>query len=173
VGAKRNYQREIANYHCELATTERVHGRNEDAHAQLALAPGSQPQVRAREPADAASGSRTTGRHAEALEAWKAIESQDPHTWASPPTAMVESYKALGRLGEGSRSCAACSTAIRASTCSTSSTRRAPSTRATKHAWRLVRDEVRRNPTLVGPRPHDRRGAGARAPPSGARTCSS
>jgi lipopolysaccharide biosynthesis regulator YciM len=35
VSAKRDYQKEIANYYCELATTEYVHGRREQAHTYL------------------------------------------------------------------------------------------------------------------------------------------
>ena len=33
--AKRNYQKEIANYHCELAITEQIHGRHAAAHELL------------------------------------------------------------------------------------------------------------------------------------------
>ena len=49
-----------------------------------------------------------------------------------------------------SRCCAGCSTAIPGSTCSTSSTRSTAEQEGDEAAWRLVRDEVRRNPTLVG-----------------------
>src|SRR5204862_4008939 len=71
--AKRNYQREIANYHCELATTERVHGRNDTAQAQLARAlEANRKCVRA----NLLRGEWLAhdGRHDEALEAWKSIE---------------------------------------------------------------------------------------------------
>jgi len=57
------------------------------------------------------------GRHEEAIEAWKAIESQDPAYLGLAADGMVESYKALGRSDEGWRSCADCSIAILGSTC--------------------------------------------------------
>jgi pentatricopeptide repeat protein len=49
----------------------------------------------------AASGCARAGRHDEAIDAWKAIERQDPQYFGLVAEGMLESYKALGRLGEG------------------------------------------------------------------------
>src|SRR6187455_1755069 len=100
VSAKRNYQKEIANYFCELAITEHVHGRNDAAEAHLARAlEANRKCVRA----NLLRGEwlARAGRHAEAIEAWKAIEHQDPAYFGLVADGMVESYKALGRGAEG------------------------------------------------------------------------
>ena len=91
------------------------------------------------------------GQHEQALEAWKAIESQDPAYFGLAAEGMVESYKALGPSRRGPRAAARPAASLsRASTCSTSSTRRTAEIEGDDAAYRLVRDEVRRNPTLVG-----------------------
>ncbi|HEY4998806.1 MAG TPA: lipopolysaccharide assembly protein LapB, partial [Usitatibacter sp.] len=98
--AKRNYQKEIANYYCELASTAHVHGRPEEAlkHLDRALE-ANRKCVRA----NLLRGEwlAREGRHADAIDAWKAIENQDPAYFGLVAEGMVESYKALGRLGEG------------------------------------------------------------------------
>ena len=100
VSAKRNYQKEIANYYCELASTAHVHGRPEEAIRHLASAlEGNRKCVRA----NLLRGEwlARAGKHAEAIDAWKSIENQDPAYFGLAAEGMVESYKALGRLGEG------------------------------------------------------------------------
>ena len=147
--AKRNYQKEIANYYCELASTAHVHGRPEDAQKFLGKAlEANRKCVRA----NLLRGEwlARAGRHADAIDAWKGIETQDPAYFGLVAEGMMESYKALGRGGEGL-------TLLRALQ------HRYPGLdllnvvyQATAEhdgddaAWRLVRDEVRRNPTLVG-----------------------
>src|SRR5258708_17010331 len=89
VSAKRNYQKEIANYYCELAITDHVHGRGAEAehHLQEALE-ANRKCVRA----NLLRGEwlANGGRHGEAIHAWKAVEQQDPVYLSLPAHSTVE-----------------------------------------------------------------------------------
>jgi lipopolysaccharide assembly protein B len=149
VSAKRDYQKEIANYYCELATTERVHGRGDAAQAHLARAIESNRKcVRA----NVLRGEwlARDGRHQEAIEAWKAIESQDPAYFGLAAEGMVESYKALGRLGEGLALLRGLQHRYPGIDLLNVVYQATAEHEGDEAAWRLVREEVRRNPTLVG-----------------------
>ncbi|HUP96379.1 MAG TPA: lipopolysaccharide assembly protein LapB [Usitatibacter sp.] len=149
VSAKRNYQKEIANYHCELAITEHVHGRPEAAEAHLAHAlEANRKCVRA----NVLRGEwlARAGRHAEAIEAWKAIEAQDPAYFGLAGEGMVESYKALGQLGEGLALLRGLQHRFPGLDLLNVVYQATAEHEGDEAAWRLVRDEVRRNPTLVG-----------------------
>ena len=149
VTAKRNYQREIANYYCELAITEHVHQRASGAEAYLAKALESNRKcVRA----NVLRGEWLAheGRHDQAIEAWKAIESQDPAYFGLAAEGMVESYKALGRLGEGLTLLRGLQHRYPGLDLLNVVYQATAEHEGDEAAWRLVRDEVRRNPTLVG-----------------------
>jgi lipopolysaccharide biosynthesis regulator YciM len=149
VSAKRNYQKEIANYYCELATTAQVHGSRADAEANLrhALA-ANRKCVRA----NLLRGEwlAREGKHGEAIDAWKAIESQDPAYFGLVAEGMLESYKALGRLGEGLTLLRGLQHRYPGLDLLTAVYQATAEHEGDEAAWRFVRDEVRRNPTLVG-----------------------
>ncbi len=147
--AKRNYQREIANYYCELAITEQIHGRHEAAHQLLDRAlEANRKCVRA----NLLRGEwlARQGRHAEAIEAWKAIEAQDAAYLGIAADGMVESYKALGRQGEGLTLLRGLQNRYPGLDLLSVVYQATAENEGDEAAWRLVRDEVRRNPTLVG-----------------------
>jgi lipopolysaccharide biosynthesis regulator YciM len=149
VSAKRNYQKEIANYYCELASTAHVHGRPEEALRHLASAlEGNRKCVRA----NLLRGEwlARAGKHAEAIEAWKSIENQDPAYFGLVAEGMVESYKALGRLGEGLALLRGLQHRYPGLDLLNVVYQATAEHEGDEAAWRLVRDEVRRNPTLVG-----------------------
>lgn len=149
VSAKRNYQKEIANYYCELAITEQVHGRGKAAEAHLARAlEANRKCVRA----NLLRGEwlAREGRHDAAIEAWKAIDSQDPAYFGLVAEGMMESYKALGRLGEGLTLLRGLQHRYPALDLLHVVYQATAEHEGDEAAWRLVRDEVRRNPTLVG-----------------------
>ena len=149
VSAKRNYQKEIANYHCELAITENVHGRPEAARAHLAQAlEANRKCVRA----NLLRGEwrARAGRHDSAIEAWKAVESQDPAYMGLAAEGMLESYKALGRLGEGLSLLRGLQHRYPGLDLLNVVYQATAEHEGDEAAWRLVREEVRRNPTLVG-----------------------
>jgi lipopolysaccharide assembly protein B len=149
VSAKRNYQKEIANYYCELASTAHVHGRPEDAEKYLAQAlEANRKCVRA----NLLRGEwlARAGKHGEAIEAWKAIENQDPAYLGLVAEGMVESYKALDRGGEGLALLRGLQHRYPGLDLLNVVYQATAEHEGDEAAWRLVRDEVRRNPTLVG-----------------------
>jgi lipopolysaccharide biosynthesis regulator YciM len=149
VSARRNYQREIANYYCELAITEHVHGRDPEAQAYLGQAlEVNRKCVRA----NVLRGEwlARAGRHADAIEAWKAIESQDPAYFGLAAEGMVESYRAMGQPGEGLTLLRGLQHRYPGLDLLNIVYQATSEHEGDEAAWRLVRDEVRRNPTLVG-----------------------
>jgi lipopolysaccharide biosynthesis regulator YciM len=149
VRARRNYQREIANYYCELAITDHVHGRPADADARLRQAlEANRKCVRA----NLLRGEwlAREGRHEEAIAAWKAIEQQDPAYLGLAAEGMVESYKALGKQGEGLTLLRGLQHRYPGLDLLNVVYQATAEAEGDGPAWRLVRDEVRRNPTLVG-----------------------
>ena len=149
VSARRNYQLEIANYQCELAITANVHGDREGAERHLRAAlEANRKCVRA----NLLRGEwlAREGRHEEAIEAWKAIEQQDPAYFGLVAEGMLESYKALGRLGEGLTLLRGLQHRYPGIDLLNAVYQATAEHEGDDAAWRLVRDEVRRNPTLVG-----------------------
>jgi lipopolysaccharide biosynthesis regulator YciM len=149
VSAKRNYQREIANYYCELAITAHVHGNAAEAEGYLRNAlEANRKCVRA----NLLRGEwlAREGRHEEAIAAWKAIEQQDPAYFGLAAEGMVESYKALGKLGEGLSLLRGLQHRYPGLDLLNVVYQATAEHEGDEAAWRLVRDEVRRNPTLVG-----------------------
>ena len=149
VSARRNYQKEIANYYCELAITAHIHGRAEEAESMLAKAlDANRKCVRA----NLLRGEwlARDGRHEQALEAWKAIESQDPAYFGLAAEGMVESYKALGRPEEGLTLLRGLQHRYPGLDLLNVVYQTTAEIEGDDAAYRLVRDEVRRNPTLVG-----------------------
>jgi lipopolysaccharide biosynthesis regulator YciM len=147
--AKRNYQKEIANYYCELAITEHVHARGGAAEAHLTRAlEANRKCVRA----NLLRGEwlAAEGKHEAAIDAWKAIEQQDPAYFGLAAEGMVDSYKALGRLGEGLALLRGLQHRYPGLDLLNVVYQVTAEHEGDEAAWRLVRDEVRRNPTLVG-----------------------
>jgi lipopolysaccharide biosynthesis regulator YciM len=149
VSAKRNYQKEIANYNCELAIGEHIHGRDDAADRYLAHAlEANRKCVRA----NILRGEwmARAGKHEAAIDAWKAIEAQDPAYFGLAAEGMVESYRALARLGEGLTLLRGLQHRYPALDLLNVVYQATAEHEGDDAAWRLVRDEVRRNPTLVG-----------------------
>jgi lipopolysaccharide biosynthesis regulator YciM len=147
--AKRNYQKEIANYYCELAITEHVHARGGAAEAHLTRAlEANRKCVRA----NLLRGEwlAAEGKQEAAIDAWKAIEQQDPAYFGLAAEGMVDSYKALGRLGEGLALLRGLQHRYPGLDLLNVVYQVTAEHEGDEAAWRLVRDEVRRNPTLVG-----------------------
>jgi lipopolysaccharide biosynthesis regulator YciM len=147
--ARRNYQKEIANYYCELAITEHIHGRSDAAEGYLQKALESNRKcVRA----NLLRGDwlARDGRHENAIEAWKAIESQDPAYFGLAAEGMVDSYRALDRLGEGLTLLRGLQHRYPGLDLLNVVYQASAEHEGDEAAYRLVRDEVRRNPTLVG-----------------------
>jgi lipopolysaccharide biosynthesis regulator YciM len=149
VSAKRNYQKEIANYYCELAITEHIHGRLPGADAFLDRA------LEANRKCVRASLLRgewraRSGDHAGAIAAWKQVEEQDPAYLGLAADGMVESFKVLGQPGEGLSLLRGLQHRYPGLDLLNVVYQATAEHEGDEAAWRLVREEVRRNPTLVG-----------------------
>ena len=80
-----------------------------------------------------------------------ASSQQNPAYLALVAQRLLEAYRDAGRAEEGLHAArAATSSAIRRSTCSTWCSSRRSTRKGAEAAYKLVRDELRRNPTLLG-----------------------
>ena len=144
-----SWQKEIANFYCELAAVEINHSRSDRARAYLqdALA-ANRKCVRASillgdiEAAE--------GNHEAAIEAWKRIETQNPSYLALVAQRMLKSFQALGETEHGL-------TLLRGYLVAHPSLdlldvvfQLSIDAKGAQAAYELVRDELRRNPTLLG-----------------------
>jgi len=142
-------QKEIANYYCELAVTEATHSRPDEAkrQAEEALA-ANRKCVRANMIlGDIAAAA---GDHAAAIEIWKHIEQQNPVYLALVAQRLLDSCQALGRSGEGLtllRGYLASFPSLDLLDVAFQSTLDVEGADA---AYKLVKDELKRNQTLLG-----------------------
>ena len=141
--------RDIAQFLCELAAGEATHSRPEEARARLEEALEVHRKcVRAN--AQLGDLERAAGRAERAIECWKRIEQQNPAFLALVAQRLVEAHRDAGRLEEGL-------------TLLTGYLEQYPSldlldavfqytleAKGAQAAYRMVRDELRRNPTLLG-----------------------
>ncbi len=144
-----SWQKEIANYYCELAVSEATHSRPEEAKRILADALTAHRKcVRANVVlGDLAAAA---GDHAAAIEAWKRIEQQNPAYLALVAQRLLDSHRTLGRPEEGLtllRGYLASSPSLDLLDVAFQSTLDVEGTEA---AYKLVKDELRRNQTLLG-----------------------
>src|SRR2546428_436341 len=142
-------QKEIANYYCELALSEVTHSRPEGAkrHLEAALA-AHRKCVRANIIlGDVAAAS---GDHDGAIQAWKRIEQQNPAYLALVAQRLLESHRALGCTEEGLtllRGYLANFPSLDLLDVAFQSTL---DSEGPETAYKLVKDELRRNQTLLG-----------------------
>jgi lipopolysaccharide biosynthesis regulator YciM len=142
-------QKEIANYYCELAVTEATHSRPDEARRYLGEALAVHRKcVRANMVlGDLAAAA---GNHAGAIEAWKSIEQQNSAYIALVAQRLLESHRVLGRTGEGLtllRGYLASYPSLDLLDVAFQSTLELEGAEA---AYKLVKDELRRNQTLLG-----------------------
>lgn len=143
------WQKAIAEFYCELASDELLHGRPEQARARIdeALA-ANRKCVRAT--ILLGDLEMAAGRSEQAIEAWKRIEQQTPVYLALVAEKLLEAHRHAGREAQGLQllrgylerhpSLDLLDAVFQAET-------RAGGAEA---AYKLVRDELRRNPTLLG-----------------------
>jgi lipopolysaccharide assembly protein B len=143
------WQKEIANFYCELAAGELTHSRPESALGYLEEAlKANRKCVRA----NVILGQHlfAQGEYAAAIEAWKKIEQQQPTYLALIAEPMIDAYKRLGNKPEGLtliRGYLASYPSLNLLDVAFQATLEADGADA---AYRLVRDELKRNPTLLG-----------------------
>jgi lipopolysaccharide assembly protein B len=141
--------RELSHFLCEQAATEATHSRPEAARAHLEAAlEAHRKSVRAS--LQLGDLEKAAGKPERAIEHWKRIETQNPAYLALAAQRLLEAHREAGRLEEGL-------------TLLNGYLERYPSldlldavfqstleSKGPEDAYKLVRDEVRRNPTLLG-----------------------
>ncbi len=141
--------RDVAHFYCELAAFDATHSRPDDArrHLESALEVNRKCVRASLQLGDLERSLGNTGR---AIENWKRIESQDPAYLALAAQRLLDVFRETGRLEEGL-------------TLLSGHLERFPSldlldtvfqytldVKGAEAAYTLVRDELRRNPTLLG-----------------------
>ncbi len=144
-----SHQKEIANYYCELAAFEFAHSRLEQArnYAEEALA-ANRKCVRANVMLGewAARGNR----HEDAIAIWKRIEAQNPAFLFLVAEKLLESYRALNRAQEGSQLLRSLQERYPALDLLNAAFQATVESEGDESGYRLIRDDLRRNPTLLG-----------------------
>jgi lipopolysaccharide biosynthesis regulator YciM len=145
----RSWQKEIAEFYCEMALVEHVHSNPEAARQHLDSALAAQKNcVRAN--VLAGDFEAAANRHETAIQAWKRIEMQQPDYLSLVAEKLLNAFRELGRKEEGL-------------TLLKGYLEKYPSldlldvvyqaileTQGADETYRLVRDDLRRNPTLQG-----------------------
>jgi len=142
-------QKEIANYYCELAVTEMTHSRPDGAkqHLDSALA-AHRKCVRA----NIILGDilAAAGDHQGAIAAWKRIEQQNPAYLALVAQRLLESHRALGSPGEGLTLLRGYLSSFPSLDLLDVAFQSTLDSEGAEAAYKLVKDELRRNQTLLG-----------------------
>ena len=149
VSTSLDLQMEIANYYCEMAITDHTHSRNEATEENLAKALAANRKcVRA----NLLKGEweAQAGNHEAAIAAWKQIEAQSPAHLGLVAEGLLESYRKLGRVEEGLQLLRGYLDRYPSLDIMTVLYQAILESEGADAAYRLVRDEVRRNPTMLG-----------------------
>jgi len=142
-------QKEIANYYCELAAGEMINSRPDSARQYLDSALSLHRNcVRA----SVLHGDllQQGGDLAAAIEAWKRIESQNPAYLAIVARKLQDAYLAQGQRDEGLQLLRGYLSSYPSLDLLETVFQLVMDAEGPEAAYRLVRDELRRNPTLLG-----------------------
>jgi len=148
-GPSESRSKEVAHFYCELAAFDATHSRPDDARRNLASALETNRKC-VRASLQQGDLERSLGNTEDAIENWKRIETQDPAYLALAAQRLLDVFRETGRLEEGL-------------TLLSGHLARYPSldlldtvfqytldAKGAEAAYTLVRDELRRNPTLLG-----------------------
>jgi lipopolysaccharide assembly protein B len=144
-----SFQKEIANYYCELAVSEATHSRPDGARRYLESALAEHRKcVRA----NIILGDvlAAAGDHQGAIEAWKRIEQQNPEYLALVAQRLLESHRALGRAGEGLTLLRGYLSSFPSLDLLDVAFQSTLDSEGADAAYKLVKDELRRSQTLLG-----------------------
>ena len=141
--------RELAQYYCELATSESTQSRPDAARRHLETAlEANRKCVRA----SLLLGDieRSRNNLDKAIEHWKRIESQNPSYLALVAQRLLEAYREAGRAEEGLTLLAGYLERYPSLDLLDTVFQQTLEVKGPEQAYTLVRDELRRNPTLLG-----------------------
>jgi lipopolysaccharide assembly protein B len=145
----RSHQKEIANFRCELAINEMMHSRPEAARPHLAEAL-THHRLCVRANVLLGDLEFAAGRPEAAVEAWKRIESQNPAYLALVAERLYGAYKQRGMIEEGINLLRGYLAKYPSLDLLNMVFQGTLESQGTGPAYRLVRDELRRTPTLLG-----------------------
>jgi len=145
----RSHQKEIANFYCELATSEMMHSRPAAARPHLAEALSHHRQcVRANM---LLGDLEFSAKNPEAaIEAWKRIESQSPQYLALVAERIYNAYKRRSKLEEGVNLLRGYLAKYPSLDLLNVVFQGTLESQGNEQAYQLARDELRRMPTLLG-----------------------
>ncbi len=144
-----SWQKEIANYYCELATYDANHSRPADAQKHLAAALEiNRKSIRANLiMGDLAASS---GDHEAAIACWKRIEQQQPAYLALCAQRLLESFRTLDKAQQGLNLLRGYLASYPSLDLLDVAFQSALEVAGPEAAYQLVKDELRRNPSLLG-----------------------
>lgn len=141
--------RDLAQYYCELAASEASQSRPDAARKYLEAAlEANRKCVRAS--LQLGDLQKNAGRLDDAVEHWKRVESQNPSYLALVAQRLLEAYRDLGRDEEGLRLLAGYLERYPSLDLLDTVFQQTLELKGHEQAYTLVRDELRRNPTLLG-----------------------
>ena len=143
------WQKAIAEFYCELASAEMLHGRGAEARVRLdeALAANRRCVRAAILLGELEFGA---GRFEEAIDAWKRIEQQAPVYLALVADKLVEAHRRAGREEQGSQLLRGYLERHTSLDLLDAVFQAEVKSGGAEAGYKLVRDELRRNPTLLG-----------------------
>jgi lipopolysaccharide biosynthesis regulator YciM len=141
--------KEISQFQCELAATEATHSRPEAARKLLEAAlEANRKSVRAS--VQLGDFERAAGRIDRAIEHWKRVETQNPAYLALVAQRLLDAQREAGRLEEGLTLLAGYLERYPSLDLLDTVFQYTLEVKGAEAAYKLVRDELRRNPTLLG-----------------------
>jgi len=147
--AEHLWQRQIAQFHCELAASDLVNGRFEAARARLEAAlVANRKCVRAT--LMLGELEMKAGAGGTALKLWQGIEQQNPVYLSLVAEKLMQVYRAEGREAAGVELLSAYLERHPSLDLLDTAFQAMLAVRGAEAAYALVRDELRRNPTLLG-----------------------
>ena len=144
-----SHQKEVANFFCEMASREIIDSRPAAARPYLDRALAHH-RLCARANVLLGDLEIALGRHEAAIEAWKRIESQNPAHLALIADRMISAYKHLGKANEGLNLLRGFLDKYSSLDVLNVVFACILEQRGAEPAYQLVRDEMRRSPTLLG-----------------------
>lgn len=147
--SKQPYHKEIANFYCELAAGEILNSRIESAKGYLEQALSEYKKC-VRAVILLGEAEAIQNNHEVAVEIWKRIESQNPAYLSLVAEKLLTSYRELNKLDEGLNLLRGYQTQYASLDLLNTVFQLTLERKGTEAAYRLIRDELRRSPTLLG-----------------------
>jgi lipopolysaccharide biosynthesis regulator YciM len=142
-------QKQIAHFECEIASREIMQSRFDAARPHLVNAL-SHHRLCVRANMLLGDLEQALGNDEAAIEAWQRIESQNPEYLPLVAERLIGAYRRLGRVDEGSTLLKGYLARYASIDLLNVAFQVELETAGTESAYRLVREELRRNPTLLG-----------------------